>query len=152
MNKIAENVADVVNEISPVKGKKMIAVLSGAQSSGKTFFSYNLCQALSLFKKKIIFFDGNCGLNNITTQLGLNYGNDLDAVIYGNRSVNQVAFTYDKGKFDIIPGNAGSSAMSTMSIGRLQSLSDDLNILSNSYDNMILDIGTEMKNVLKVIA
>lgn len=152
MNKIAENVVDVVNEISPVKGKKMIAVLSGAQSSGKTFFSYNLCQALSLFKKKVMFFDGNCGLNNIKTQLGLNYANDLDAVIYGNRSINQVAFTYDKGKFDIIPGNSGSSAMSTMSIGRLQILGDDLNILSNSYDNMILDIGIEMKNVLKVFA
>ncbi len=147
----AERNTDVVEDISPIKGKRMIAVTSGAQNIGKTFFAYNLCHALSLFKKKVIFFDANCGLNNIKTQLGLNYNNDLDSVIYGNRSINQVAFFYEKGKFDIIPGNSGSSAISTMSVGRLQILGDDLNILSENYDNMILDIGTNMKNVSNVL-
>ena len=57
MNEAKNNHIETFDEISPAKGKKMIAVVSGGQNMGKTFFAYNLCHALSLFKKKIIFFD-----------------------------------------------------------------------------------------------
>lgn len=145
------NSAILAEEASANKGKNMIAVVSGRRGSGKTWFSINLAHALSLFKQKVILFDGDCGLNNTKIQLGLDFASDLDAVIYGNKSLNQVVFNYDKGHFDIAIGNPGSSGLSTMSIGRLQILGDDLNIWAQNYDKMILDTSSGLTNSAKVL-
>ena len=74
------------------KGKNIVAVVSGFRGCGKTWFSVNLAHALSLYKQKVMLFDGDCGLNNTKVQLGLEFANDLDAVIYGNRTLNQIIF------------------------------------------------------------
>lgn len=152
MNEIHVNSAVFAEEASTLKGKNMIAVTSGRRGSGKTWFAVTLAHTLSLFKQKVMLFDGDCGLNNTKVQLGLDFANDLDAVIYGNRSLNQVVFGYEKGRFDIAAGNPGSSGLSTMSIGRLQILGDDLNILAQNYDKTILDMSAGMSNPAKVLA
>jgi flagellar biosynthesis protein FlhG len=139
-------------EASAWKGKNMVAVVSGNRGSGKTWFAVTLAHALSLCRQKVMLFDGDCGLNNTKIQLGLKFANDLDAVIYGNRSLNQVVFTYDKGHFDIAAGASGSSGLATMSIGRLQILGDDLNLWSQNYDKVILDISAGMVTPAKVLA
>ncbi|MDD7313535.1 MAG: AAA family ATPase [bacterium] len=135
-----------------LKGKNMIAVTSGCRGSGKTWFAVTLAHALSLFKQKVILFDADSGLNNARTQLGLSPKKDLDSVIYGCQTLNQVVFPYDKGRFDIIAGTPGSSGLMTMSVGRLQILGDDLNILAQNYDKAILDISSGLTNPEKVLA
>lgn len=152
MNDTNINSAIFAEEASALKGKNMIAVISGRRGSGKTWFAVTLAHALSLYKQKTLLFDGDCGLNNTKIQLGLEFANDLDAVIYGNRSLNQVVFAYDKGRFDIAAGNPGSSGLATMSVGRLQILGDDLNILAQSYDQTILDMSAGIANPAKVLA
>lgn len=147
-----EITTNFAKEAMQLKGKNMLAVISGYRGCGKTWFSLNLAHALSLFKQKVMLFDGDCGLNNTKVQLGLDFANDLDAVIYGNRTLNQVIFNYEKGRFDIAYGNPGSSGLSTMSIGRLQILGDDLNIVSQNYDKLILDMSSGMNNSSKVLA
>ncbi len=134
------------------KGKNMIAVVSGRRSCGKTWFAITLAHALSLFKQKVFLFDADCGLNNTQVQLGLNFSNNLDAVIYGNRSLNQVVFGYDKGHFDIAIGNSGSCGLAALPLGRLQILGDDLNILARNYDKTVLDICSGLPNPAKVLA
>ena len=89
-------------EVSSLKGKNMIAVISGRRGIGKTWFAVSLAHALSLFKQKVLLFDGDCGL-------------------------------------------------STVSVGRLQILGDDLNILAQNYDKTILDMGAGMSNASKVL-
>lgn len=148
-NEITVNFAE---EAMQVKGKNMLAVISGYRGCGKTWFSLNLAHAMSLYKQRVMLFDGDCGLNNTKIQLGLEFANDLDSVIYGNRTLNQVIFNYDKGRFDIAVGNPGSSGLSTMSIGRLQILGDDLNLVSQNYDKMILDMSSGISNSTKVLA
>ena len=138
-------------EVSSLKGKNMIAVISGRRGIGKTWFAVSLAHALSLFKQKVLLFDGDCGLNNIKIQLGLNAVYDLNAVISGRCSLNQVVFNYDKGRFDIAAGNPGGAGLSTVSVGRLQILGDDLNILAQNYDKTILDMGAGMSNASKVL-
>lgn len=146
-----ENPAVFAEEVASLKGKNMIAVVSGRRNSGKTWLSINLTHALSLFKQKVILFDGDSGLNNAKIQLGLEYPNNLDSVIYGNNTLNQAVYAYDKGRFDIIVGNSNSAGLTTMSIGRLQILGDDLNILAQNYDKMILDISSGLTNPAKVL-
>ena len=144
--------AVLAEEASSLKGKNMYAVISGRRHSGKTCFSLNLSHALSLLKQKVMLFDGDCGLNNIKAQLGLENIQDLDEVIYKGKSLNQIIYGYDKGRFDIALSNAGSSGLSTMSVGRLQILGDDLHIWSQNYDKMILDIASGITDSSKVLS
>ena len=140
------------SDSASLKGKKMLAIVSGCRNSGKTWFSITLSQALSLFKQKVLLFDGDCGLNNIKIQLGLDMAKDLNLVMSGLKSLNQVIFDYDRGHFSVAAGNPGASGLSTLAVGRLQILGDDLNILSQNYDFTILDIRTGLSNSTKVLA
>ncbi len=145
------NSAIFAEEASSLKGKNMLALVSGRRNSGKTWLSVNLAQALSSFKQKVILFDGDSGINNAKAQLGVNYVNDLDTVIYGTNTLNQAIHSYDKGRFDIIASRSGSVGITTMSIGRLQILGDDLSIIAQNYDKMILDISPGMCKSSKVL-
>jgi len=139
-------------EVASLKGKNMIAVISGHSSSGKTWFSLNLAHGLSILKQKVILFDGDYGLNNCKSQLGLNPPHNLNNVIYGRLSLNQVIYNYDKAHFDIIAGPTEASGLATMSVGRLQILGDDLNIVSQNYDKMIIDISSTLHNPASIMA
>ncbi len=142
----------LAEEAEVVKGKNMIALTSGTRGCGKTWFAVNLSQALSMFKQKVLLFDGDSGLSNTKVQLGLDEANDLNAVIFGNRSLNQIVYDYDKGRFSIITSNSGSSGLSMMSIGRLQILGDDLSIIAQNYDKVILDMRAGISDASKVLA
>ena len=127
------------------KGKNMIAVASGKRSVGKTWFSITLAHALSSLKQKTLFFDADLGLSNIDNQLGLSIEDDLGSVVSGHKTLNQIITSNDKTKFDIIAGRSGSAGLSTLPIGRLQILSEDLHLVSSSYQKVIMDMssGTE---------
>ncbi len=152
MSKTDTNPHNFAESVTALKGKNMIAVVSGRRSSGKTWFSITLAQALGIFKQKVLLFDGDCGLNNVKIQLGLDMANDLNAVMSGEKSLNQVVFDYDKGHFAITAGNPGASGLATLSVGRLQILGDDLNILAQNYDKTILDLRSGLSNPSKVLA
>lgn len=151
MTDSSQSTANIIDTPVP-KSKNIIAVISGHRGIGKTWLAVSLAHALSLMRQKILLFDGDCGLNNIKTQLGLDAANDLTSVIDGYNSLNQVIFNYDKGRFDIAAGNPGGAGLSTVSIGRLQILGDDLNILAQNYDKTILDMGAGMSDAAKVLA
>ena len=150
MTEEQENTAIFVSSTTHLRGKNMLAVVSGTQSCGKTFFAINLAQALGMLKKHALLFDADNGLYNTKKQLGLNLVKDLDSVVYGRESLNQIVYSYDKGHFDLICSNPDSSALLTMSVGRLQILSDDLDILAQNYEKVILDISAGMTNPSKV--
>lgn len=152
MSETIINTAVFAEEAAMLKGKNMIAVVSGRRGSGKTWFAVTLSHALSLAKQKVLLFDGDCGSNNVKAQLGAKGMRDLDAVLYSGHSLNQVVSGCDKAKFDIIYGNSKSSGLSAVSVGRLQILSDDLNILAQNYDKAILDIRSGLSDQAKVFA
>lgn len=136
------NTAVFAEEASTLKGKNMVAIVSGHRCVGKTWLAITLAHALSLLKKNILLFDGDCGPNNVKMQLGLKEQINLDSVIYQGNCLNQAVVSNDKTHFDIIFSNSHSSALSAMSVGRLQILGDDLNILAQNYDKSILDMSS----------
>jgi flagellar biosynthesis protein FlhG len=137
---------------SKYKGENMIAIVSQNHGSGKTWMSISLAQILSSMHKKILLFDGASGINNIKNQLGLNALPDLDKVIYGTSSLNQIISSYNKGHFDIILNNHDSANLSTMSIGSMQIFGEDLNIIAQNYDNVILDLDVNINKTSNVLA
>lgn len=139
-------------EAATLKGKNMVAVVSGCHGSGKTWFAVTLAHTLSLLKQRVLLFDGDNGPANTQMQLGLKNGLNLDAVIYKGNSLNQAVTASEKTRFDVIFGSPQSGGLSTMSLGRLQILGDDLNILAQNYDKVVLDISSGMANSAKVLA
>lgn len=140
------------NTRSSRKGKNMIAVASGKGGVGKTWFSITLAQALAGFRQKTLLFDADLGLANIDIQLGLMVQNDLGSVVAGHKTLNQVVHKADKLNFDIIAGRSGSAGLSSMPVGRLQILGDDLALLATSYDKIILDMGAGVEKPVRILS
>ncbi|MDR1694653.1 MAG: hypothetical protein LBR70_05660 [Lactobacillaceae bacterium] len=121
------------------KGKNIIAVSSGKRGDGKTWFAATLAHVFSTLKYKTLFFDNDLGLENINAQLGFSVQHDIGGVINGEVTLNQIIRHCDKTKFDIITGRSGTAQISSMPIGRLQIIGDDLAILSSMYEKVIID-------------
>ena len=134
------------------KGRNMIAVASGKGGVGKTWFSITLSHALSLLHQKTLLFDGDLGLANVDIQLGLMVKYDLGSVVSGAKSLNQVIYGYDKGRFDIIAGRSGSAGLASMPVGRLQILGEDLSIIAGNYNKVILDMGAGVEKPVRILS
>ena len=130
----------------------LIAIASGKGGVGKTWFSITLAHALSALKQKILLFDGDLGLANIDIQLGLMTKHDFGSVISGTQTLNQIVHHYEKCHMDIIVGQSGSAGLSSMPIGRLQILGEDLSLLSSSYHKVILDMGAGSEKAIRILS
>lgn len=137
---------------APRKGRNMIAIASGKGGVGKTWFSITLAHALSLYRRRVLLFDGDLGLANIDIQLGMMPKYDLGSVISGAKTLNQIIQSYDKGRFDVIAGRSGSAGLASMPIGRLQILGEDLSTIALGYDKLLLDMGAGVEKPIRILS
>lgn len=115
------------------------AVCSGTTGIGKTWFTAALCHALSLMKKNVLFFDADCGLENISYQNNLEKSTPYTSLITGKATLNNAVFHFDRGKFDIISAPSGEDYLPLAPIGRAQILAGDLSHLAQYYDYVFID-------------
>ena len=126
----------------------LIAVCSGTKGVGKTWFAINLSHALGLLKKKVLFFDADCGIENISYQLGIDVMNSYQSLLNGSVTINNAVFKYERGVFDIVCSKSGEGVLSSAPIGRVQVLAKDLFCFSKYYDCVVLDCSDDdVKNV-----
>jgi len=126
----------------------LIAICSGTKGIGKTWFAVNLCNCLGLLKTKVLFFDADCGIENISYQLGLDINKSYKDLLSGYVTVNNNIIRYDKGLFDIIAEKSGENALVSAPIGRVQILARDLFCFSKFYDYVVIDCSDdEIKTV-----
>ncbi len=126
---------------------RFLGICSGTKGSGKTCLAITLCHSLSLMKKKVLFFDADCGLENITAQLNLQQAANYTGLISGNLTLNNAVNRNNEGRFDIIAGFPGNNILATAPVGRLQILALDLCLLSKNYDFTIVDCTEERSNI-----
>lgn len=131
------------------RGRNVIAVASGKGGVGKTFFSVTLAHALAHLGQRTLLFDGDLGLANIDIQLGLMPKHDLGAVIAGRVDLKTAVLPYNDGDFDIIAGRSGSGSLATLTISRLQALSDDVVALGRNYDRVLMDLGAGVDQAVR---
>jgi flagellar biosynthesis protein FlhG len=134
------------------RNPKIIAVASGKGGVGKTWCSIGLSHALSLSGKRVLLFDGDLGLANVDIQLGLMPEHDLGHVMLGEMSLKQSRIPYLDGGFDIIAGRSGSVSLSTLPASRLAWLREQINILSQDYDYIVLDLGAGIERTVRALA
>ena len=128
---------------------KMIAVASGKGGVGKTWFAITLSHAFAKAGRKTLLFDGDLGLANVDIQFGLMPKHDLGAVVSGRMPLNQATTTYEEGGFDIVAGRSGSGNLANVSAKSLNTLAEELILLSQAYDQVILDLGAGVERTVR---
>jgi len=128
---------------------KMIAVASGKGGVGKTWFAITLSHAFAKAGRKTLLFDGDLGLANVDIQLGLMPKHDLGAVVSGRMPLNQATTTYEDGGFDIVAGRSGSGNLANVSAKSLNTLTEELILLSQAYHQVILDLGAGVERTVR---
>ena len=134
------------------RNPKIIAVASGKGGVGKTWCAIGLSHGLALSGKRVLLFDGDLGLANVDIQLGLMPEHDLGHVMLGEMSLKQSRIPYLDGGFDIIAGRSGSVSLSTLPASRLAWLREQINLLSEDYDYIVLDLGAGIERTVRSLA
>lgn len=117
----------------------LIAICSGTKGIGKTWLAVTLSNALSLLKKKVLFFDADCSITNIDYQLDLKNTENYKSLITGNLTINKSVQYCEKSGFDVISSKSGEDILSTSPVGRIQILARDLFCFSKYYDYVLVD-------------
>lgn len=126
----------------------LIAICSGTKGIGKTWLAVNLSHSLALLRKKVLFFDADCGIENISYQLNLDLNNTYNSLLNGFVTINNSVLKYDKGFFDLICSKSGENILASAPVGRVQVLAKDLFCFSKYYDYVILDCSDDdVKNI-----
>lgn len=117
----------------------MTAFCSASKGNGKTWLAATLCHSLALCRKKILFFDADCGLENAAFQLDFKTPVPYAKLINGALTLNNAASYYNAGGFDVISALSGENSLALAPVGRVQILGSDLAYFSNYYDAVFLD-------------
>ncbi len=116
---------------------RIITVTSGKGGVGKTSISLNLSLSLASQGFKVCLFDADLGLANVNILTGIYPKRDLESVIYGQFSLNEIIIKDFQG-IDIIPGSSGVKKIADLTrtqTGTLISAFLDL----EEYDYFIFD-------------
>ena len=119
------------------------AVCSGAKAVGKTWLTATVCHNLGLLKKKVLFFDADCGIENISRQLDIKQCIAYNRLFNGSQTLNNSVFHFETGKFDVVCSFPGEERFDDAPLGRAQLLAGDLAYFSKSYDYVFIDCADE---------
>ncbi|MDY6843782.1 MAG: MinD/ParA family protein, partial [Thermodesulfobacteriota bacterium] len=108
---------------------------SGKGGVGKTNIVANLAYALCQMRKKVLILDADLGLGNLDIFLDLDPRFNLQHVIYGTKSIEDIIVT-GPGGMKIIPASSGVTELTMLSkeqqislLSQFDSLYDDIDIL-----------------------
>ena len=134
------------------KKHNIIAVASGKGGVGKTWLSITLTHLFARAGRRVCLFDGDVGLANIDVQLGIAPPHDLSHIFTKGKHLRDIAYPYEDGGFDIIPGRSGSGDMAGLPDTALKTLDSQLQDISEDYDYIVMDLGAGIEKNVRFLA
>ena len=116
---------------------RIITVTSGKGGAGKTSISLNLALELAQSNQRVCLFDADLGLANINILTGIHPENDLESVLLGTHTLDEIVIKNFQG-IDIIPGSSGVERMADLTQDEAAHLIDSFLTLDR-YDYFIFD-------------
>ena len=130
---------------------RTIALASGKGGVGKSCLALNLAIALAQSGKRIYVLDACPGLGNIDLLCGLNGYWNLEHVITGARSLQQILLTGPEG-IQILPGASALSELADCPPPLQKSLLAELQELERRHDFLIVDTSTGIHRSVRQFA
>ncbi len=116
---------------------RIITVTSGKGGAGKTSISLNLALELARSNQRVCLFDADLGLANINILTGIHPENDLESVLLGTHTLDEILIRNFQG-IDIIPGSSGVERMADLTRNEAALLIESFLTL-DQYDYFIFD-------------
>jgi flagellar biosynthesis protein FlhG len=135
----------------PHKLARVIAVSSGKGGVGKSSVAVNLGIALIRKGLKVAILDADLGLGNIDILLGLTPKYNLSHVLYGDKTLSEIAIDGPEGIL-VYPGSNGIQEMANLNQWRLNQFLEAVSNLDEQLDLLIVDTGAGIgQNVLSFL-
>ncbi|HKJ99247.1 MAG TPA: MinD/ParA family protein [Desulfotignum sp.] len=115
----------------------VITITSGKGGVGKTSISLNLSLCLAGAGHRVCLFDADLGLANVNVLTGIIPAHGLDAVISGEKKLEDIMIRNFQG-IDIIPGSSGVEKMADLTAAEARRLIQAF-LQMDSYDYFIFD-------------
>jgi flagellar biosynthesis protein FlhG len=131
---------------------RFIAIASGKGGVGKTWLAITLSHAFIRAGLRVLLFDGDLGLANVDIQLGLMPRIDIGAVIARKTSLAGAITRHDLIGLDVLAGQSGSAALSSLSAEGLESLLAQLRGDTQMYDAVLLDLSAGIDRTVRRFA
>jgi len=138
----------LTGKIQPQRKARVLTIASGKGGVGKTNVAVNLGIALSRCGKTTTIVDADLGLANVDVLLGQYFDHDLEHVIKGEKSLEEIIGFGPYG-LRIVPSASGVPEMANMNPIERERLISELAKLEHSTDFLIFDTGAGIsRNVL----
>jgi len=121
-----------------VRPVQVIAVTGAKGGVGKTTVAVNLSLALAKLGRRVVLLDGDLGLANIDTLLGLSRQYTLADLIDGRCELSDVLLC-GPGGVRIVPGASGIQSMVHLSAAQYAGLIQAFSDISDSLDVLVID-------------
>jgi flagellar biosynthesis protein FlhG len=135
-----------------VHSVQVIAVTGGKGGVGKTTVAVNLSLALAKLGRRVVLLDGDLGLANIDTLLGLSRQYTLVDLIEGRCELSDV-MVRGPGGVRIVPAASGIQSMAHLSAAQHAGLIQAFSEIGDSLDVLVIDtaagIGTSVVSLVR---
>ncbi|MFQ5672369.1 MAG: MinD/ParA family protein [Nitrospinales bacterium] len=119
---------------------KVLAITSGKGGVGKTNVVANLACAIEKRGRRVLVFDADMGLGNIDILLGLAPRLNLQHVLSGQNSIEEIIIKGPAG-IDILPATSGVQELTQLNKEDRLILVEELGRIRDAYDFFIFDTG-----------
>jgi flagellar biosynthesis protein FlhG len=117
---------------------RVIAIASGKGGVGKTNVSVNLATTMALSGKQVMLMDADLGLANVDVLLGLSPEFDLQHVISGDKTLDEIIVKGPAG-VHVVPASSGVARMADLTAAEHACLITAFSDLKQPIDVLIVD-------------
>ncbi len=119
---------------------KVLTITSGKGGVGKTNVVANLAVGLQAKDQNVLVFDADIGLGNVDILLGLAPKFNLQHVLFGQKSIEEI-IVEGPGGINILPATSGVQELTQLNKEERLVLVEELDRVSAGYDFLIFDTG-----------